>query len=228
MAQGAANTVLTGQLECQVLFILLLLYQNLEEMSQCSTPLRAKYWFPTALMDLNSAYFQPVMGAHLPGVRPQGQGVHYEANLYFREKTSEFVISLLFCESLYWGCRSCLDYFSAPAIHFNMVLKTYSIVEWLFCQSRSFLERVVLYVVVVLMFPWEEMGSGSFLLKWSSVIAIGWQEIVEPLFLSIQYVSGIMPDLKGMQKWIRHALSSRNFIFHGIQTQQIAVLGVHM
>ena len=177
MAQGAANTVLTGQLECQVLFILLLLYQNLEEMSQCSTPLRAKYWFPTALMDLNSAYFQPVMGAHLPGVRPQGQGVHYEANLYFREKTSEFVISLLFCESLYWGCRSCLDYFSAPAIHFNMVLKTYSIVEWLFCQSRSFLERVVLYVVVVLMFPWEEMGSGSFY----STILILWGH---PAFLN--------------------------------------------
>ena len=114
---------------------------------------------------------------YLPGVRPQGQGVHYEANLYFREKTSEFVISLLFCESLYWGCRSCLDYFSAPAIHFNMVLKTYSIVEWLFCQSRSFLERVVLYVVVVLMFPWEEMGSGSFY----STILILWGH---PAFLN--------------------------------------------
>lgn len=41
------------------------------------------------------------------------------------------------------------------------------------------------------------------------------QEIGGPLLLSTYYMSDIIPDLKKIQKWIRHTLSSRSFYFIG-------------
>lgn len=82
-------------------------------------------------------------------------------SLLFREDFHVCDISPM-CGSLHQGCRSWLDHGSVPPTCLNVAFSLYLQV-WKGCSTGLqvvFRERVVLYVVVVLVCPWEVVSSG--------------------------------------------------------------------